>query len=173
VWTGAIGFIDDYLRVVKRRPKGLVGRYKLIGQMTLGLGLGVLLYVHPLARDAGTLTSIPFAKGLFINFGPLFVLLVALVVTGTSNAVNSDGIDGSPSPVRVQLPRLAGLVLGHRGFSDYPNIMYLECSEPPYCMAVGAGISLVQRAPQVFGGYRDRLRWGTLAWSPSFSASSC
>ena len=38
VWTGAIGFLDDYLRVVKRRPKGLVGRYKLIGQMALGSG---------------------------------------------------------------------------------------------------------------------------------------
>ena len=95
VWTGAIGFIDDYLRVVKRRPKGLVGRYKLVGQMTLGLGLGAYLYFNPLGARRRTLTSIPFAKGLFINFGPLFVLLVALVVTGASNAVNlSDGIDG-------------------------------------------------------------------------------
>ena len=52
LWTGALGFLDDYLRVVKRRPKGLVGRYKLIGQMALGLALGAFLYWNPIAKDA-------------------------------------------------------------------------------------------------------------------------
>jgi phospho-N-acetylmuramoyl-pentapeptide-transferase len=142
VWTGAIGFIDDYLRVVKRRPKGLVGRYKLVGQMTLGIGLGLFLYLKPLVRDAGTLSSIPFAKGLFINLGPLFILLVALVVTGTSNAVNlSDGIDGLAIGLSAFcFLAFAGLsyLSGHRGFSDYLNIMYLEGSGElaVYCMAV-------------------------------------
>lgn len=142
VWTGAIGFIDDYLRVVKRRPKGLVGRYKLVGQMTLGLGLGLFLYLNPLVPDAGTLSSIPFAKGLFINLGPLFILLVALVVTGTSNAVNlSDGIDGLAIGLSAFcFLAFAGLsyLSGHRGFSDYLNIMYLEGSGElaVYCMAV-------------------------------------
>ncbi len=150
VWTGLLGFFDDYLRAVKRRPKGLVGRYKLIGQMTLGLALGAFLYFNPVARDAGTLTSIPFAKGLFINFGVFYILLVALVVTGSSNAVNlSDGIDG----LAIGLSALcffafAGLsyLSGHRVFSDYLNIMYLEGSGEltVYCMSVvGAALGFL------------------------------
>ena len=140
VWTGMLGFFDDYLRAVKRRPKGLVGRYKLIGQMTLGLALGAFLYWNPVARDAGTLTSIPFAKGLFINFGVLYILLVALVVTGSSNAVNlADGIDGLAIGLSaLSFFAFAGLsyVSGHRVFSDYLNIMYLEGSGElaVYCM---------------------------------------
>jgi phospho-N-acetylmuramoyl-pentapeptide-transferase len=170
VWTGAIGFLDDYLRVVKRRPKGLVGRYKLVGQMVLGLGLGAFLYFNPLARDAGALTSIPFAKGLFINFGPLFILLVALVVTGTSNAVNlSDGIDG----LAIGLSAFAFLAFaalaylsGHRVFSDYLNIMYLDGSGElaVYCMAVvGASLGFLwynAHPAQVFMGDTGSLALG-------------
>jgi len=170
VWTGAIGFLDDYLRVVKRRPKGLVGRYKLIGQMTLGLALGILLYVSPLAKDAGTLTSIPFAKGLFINFGFFFILLVALVVTGSSNAVNlADGIDGLAIGLSAFcFLAFAGLsyVSGHRVFSDYLNIMYLEGSGElaVYCMAVvGAALGFLwynAHPAQVFMGDTGSLALG-------------
>jgi phospho-N-acetylmuramoyl-pentapeptide-transferase len=170
VWTGAIGFIDDYLRVVKRRPKGLVGRWKLFGQMALGLGLGTYLYFNPLAHGAGTLTSIPFAKGLFINFGPLFVLLVALVVTGTSNAVNlSDGIDGLAIGLSAfSFLAFAGLsyLSGHRGFSDYLNIMYLEGSGElaVFCMSVvGASLGFLwynAHPAQVFMGDTGSLALG-------------
>jgi len=170
IWTGAIGFLDDYLRVVKRRPKGLIGRYKLVGQMVLGLGLGALLYFSPLARDAGTLTSIPFAKGLFINFGPLFILLVALVVTGTSNAVNlADGIDGLAIGLSafcfLAFAALAYLS-GHRGFSDYLNIMYLDGSGElaVFCMAaVGASLGFLwynAHPAEVFMGDTGSLSLG-------------
>jgi phospho-N-acetylmuramoyl-pentapeptide-transferase len=170
LWTGAIGFLDDYLRVVKRRPKGLVGRYKLIGQMALGLGLGAFLYWSPIARDAGTLTSIPFAKGLFINFGVLFILLVALVVTGASNAVNlADGIDGLAIGLSAFcFLAFAGLsyLSGHRVFSDYLNIMYLEGSGElaVYCMAVvGASLGFLwynAHPAQVFMGDTGSLSLG-------------
>ena len=170
VWTGAIGFFDDYLRVVKRRPKGLVGRYKLIGQMSLGLALGAFLYFNPVARDAGTLTSIPFAKGLFINFGFFFILLVALVVTGTSNAVNlADGVDGLAIGLSAfSFFAFAGLayVSGHRVFSDYLNIMYLEGSGElaVYCMAaVGASLGFLwynAHPAEVFMGDTGSLALG-------------
>jgi phospho-N-acetylmuramoyl-pentapeptide-transferase len=162
--------LDDYLRVVKRRPKGLVGRYKLIGQMALGLGLGAFLYWSPIARDAGTLTSIPFAKGLFINFGVLFILLVALVVTGASNAVNlADGIDGLAIGLSAFcFLAFAGLsyLSGHRVFSDYLNIMYLEGSGElaVYCMAVvGASLGFLwynAHPAQVFMGDTGSLSLG-------------
>src|SRR5688500_9421736 len=48
VWTGMIGFLDDYLKVVRRRTEGLVAKYKLMGQGIAGLGLGVLLLISPL-----------------------------------------------------------------------------------------------------------------------------
>jgi phospho-N-acetylmuramoyl-pentapeptide-transferase len=170
VWMGLIGFLDDYLRVIKRRPKGLVGRYKLIGQMSFGLVLGIFLYTHPLAEGAGTLTAIPFLKGLFINFGVFYVLLVALVLTGTSNAVNlSDGIDG----LAIGLSAFcffgfAGLcyLSGHRVFSDYLNIMYLEGTGElsVYCMSVvGASLGFLwynSHPAQVFMGDTGSLSLG-------------
>lgn len=147
LWMGVIGFVDDYLRVVKGRPKGLIGRYKLAGQVSYGLALGIFLCVRPIDPDVSTLTSIPFFKGLFINFGWLYAVLVMLVITGTSNAVNlTDGIDGLAIGLcAFCFFAFAGLAYlsGHRVFSDYLNILYLEGSGELaiYCMAV-AGASL-------------------------------
>jgi phospho-N-acetylmuramoyl-pentapeptide-transferase len=138
--------------------------------MVLGLGLGVFLYFSPMVEDAGTLTSIPFAKGLFINFGPFFILLVALVVTGTSNAVNlSDGIDGLAIGLSAfSFSAFAALAYlsGHRVFSDYLNIMYLEGSGEltVYCMAVvGASLGFLwynAHPAQVFMGDTGSLSLG-------------
>jgi phospho-N-acetylmuramoyl-pentapeptide-transferase len=170
VWMGLIGFLDDWLRVVKKRRKGLVGRYKLVGQMTLGLALGLFLYFHPIVRDAGALTAIPFMKGLFINFGFFYIILVMLVLTGTSNAVNlSDGIDGLAIGLSAfSFLAFAGLAYlsGHRGFSDYLNIMYLEGSGELsiYCMSVvGASLGFLwfnSHPAQVFMGDTGSLSLG-------------
>jgi len=170
VWMGMIGFLDDFLRVIKKHPKGLVGRYKLAGQMTMGLGLGIFLYFNPLVPDATTLSSIPFAKGLFINFGVFYILLVALVLTGTSNAVNlSDGIDGLAIGLSAfAFLAFAGLAYlsGHKGFSDYLNIMYLEGSGElsVYCMSVvGASLGFMwfnSHPAQVFMGDTGSLSLG-------------
>jgi len=146
-WMGLIGFIDDYLHTVKKRAKGLVGRYKLAGQLTFGLGLGFFLFFNPLVPDAATLTSIPFFKGLFINFGWFYIVLVMLVLTGTSNSVNlSDGIDGLAIGLGTFcFFAFAGIayVSGHKVFANYLNILYLEGSGElsVYCMAV-VGASL-------------------------------
>jgi len=170
VWMGLIGFLDDWLRVIKKHRKGLVGRYKLIGQMTLGLALGFFLYYNPIVEDAGTLTSIPFLKGLFINFGLFYVVLVMFVLTGSSNAVNlSDGIDGLAIGLSAFcFLAFAGLAYlsGHRGFSDYLNIMYLEGSGELsiFCMsAVGAALGFLwfnSHPAQVFMGDTGSLSLG-------------
>ncbi|HEM47129.1 MAG TPA: phospho-N-acetylmuramoyl-pentapeptide-transferase, partial [Alphaproteobacteria bacterium] len=62
VWTGAIGFWDDWLSVVRKRNKGLVGRYKLLGQLVFGAVLGLFLYLNPLVQEGVTRTAIPFFK---------------------------------------------------------------------------------------------------------------
>ncbi len=147
VWTGLIGFMDDYLKVVKKRSKGLVGRYKLVGQITLGLGLGLFLYFFPLAPGLGVGIEMPFFKGVLLNLGILYVPLVILVLTGTSNAVNlTDGLDGlAIGVVSVVFVAFTGLayVSGHSIFSEYLNIVYLPGAGELtiYCAAV-VGASL-------------------------------
>src|SRR5207244_2641816 len=97
LWTGAIGFLDDYMKIVRGKSQGLVARWKLIGQVTFGLALGVALILWPLAPDlAATSTQLPLFKYfLLVLPAPLYLLFVTVVVTGTSNAVNlTDGLDG-------------------------------------------------------------------------------
>ena len=79
VWLGAIGFLDDWLRVVKGYPNGLLGRYKLIGQVTLGAVVGLLLTLWPERGMAPTVTHVPFMKFQVVDFGLLFVPFVILV----------------------------------------------------------------------------------------------
>src|SRR5437867_11023471 len=88
VWLGVIGFLDDYLRVVKGLPKGLLGRYKLVGQILLGGVIGAILLVWPEQGMPATTTHVPFLKFRFVDFGIFFVPFVILVITGSSNAVN-------------------------------------------------------------------------------------
>ncbi len=99
LWTGGIGFIDDYLKIVQGKSRGLVARWKLVGQCIFGIALGLLLYKFPVVPTdtiPATATTLPFFKYLVINFTPpVFVLFVPAVLTGCSNAVNlSDGLDG-------------------------------------------------------------------------------
>jgi phospho-N-acetylmuramoyl-pentapeptide-transferase len=129
VWLGALGFLDDYLRVVKGYPKGLLGRYKLVGQIVLGGLIGTLLVVWPEPGLPATATHVPFLKFRLLDFGLLFVPFVILVITGSSNAVNlTDGLDGLASGL-VAIAALAFATMcyvsGHIRFSEYLNISYL------------------------------------------------
>jgi len=97
LWMGAIGFLDDYLKIVRGKSQGLVARWKLIGQISFGLALGLFLLSSPLAPNLPpTSTQLPVFKYQLIVFWPAtYVLFVTLVVTGSSNAVNlTDGLDG-------------------------------------------------------------------------------
>jgi phospho-N-acetylmuramoyl-pentapeptide-transferase len=99
LWCGGIGFLDDYLKIVEGKSRGLVAKYKLVGQCTFGLVLGIYLLYWPVVSPdtiEATATQLPFLKYTVVKFAPLlYVLFVTLVVTGTSNAVNmTDGLDG-------------------------------------------------------------------------------
>jgi len=150
LWTGILGFIDDYLSVVKRKDKGLVGRYKLLGQLSLGAALGIFLYLNPLVSEGITKTSVPFFKNVYIDWGIFYIPLVMLVITGTSNAVNlTDGLDGLATGVAAfsffAFATLAYLS-GHKVFAQYLNIIYLEGSGEltVYCMSVvGAALGFL------------------------------
>ena len=150
VWLGGIGFLDDYLRVVKGFPKGLLGRYKLIGQFVIGLAIGWILLAWPEPGLSATTTHVPFAKFRFLDFGFLFVPFVILVITASSNSVNlTDGLDGLASGlVAIAALTFAGLCYlgGHAKFSEYLNITFLAYSGEltVFCAAVlGASLGFL------------------------------
>ncbi len=96
LWMGAIGFVDDYLKIVRGKSQGLVARWKLAGQVSFGLALGAFLLLFPPAPLPPASTQLPLFKYILLEFWPpLYVLFVTVVVTGSSNAVNlTDGLDG-------------------------------------------------------------------------------
>jgi phospho-N-acetylmuramoyl-pentapeptide-transferase len=133
VWTGAIGFLDDYLKIVEGKPRGLIAKGKLAGQIGFGLALGLVLLRWPVVPPAtipATATTLPFLKYTIVTFGPvLYVLFVTFVVTGSSNAVNmTDGLDG----LATGLTAIAGAafaffayVLGRVDTTAYLQFYYL------------------------------------------------
>jgi phospho-N-acetylmuramoyl-pentapeptide-transferase len=95
ILMGGLGFLDDYIKVVKRKPLGLMGRFKLIWQFTAALGVGLFLYLFPMDNGETTSIVVPFFKGGFLQLGVLYILFVSIVIVGSSNAVNiTDGLDG-------------------------------------------------------------------------------
>src|SRR6185436_10921308 len=73
LWTGAIGFLDDYLKVVQGKSRGLVARWKLAGQILFGVALGIYLLLAPVVPETtipAAATVLPFLKYTVIEFTP-------------------------------------------------------------------------------------------------------
>ncbi len=129
LWTGALGFLDDYLKVVRRRTEGLVAKYKLVGQGMIGLLLALALLFLPVLRNP-TWTMVPFLANWHLAFLPLaFVPWVMLVLAGSSNAVNlSDGLDGLAAglaAIAAATFAVFAYVIGRVDTSRYLGLMYI------------------------------------------------
>ena len=176
LWMGAIGFLDDYLKAVKKKKKGLVAKYKLAGQIGLGAFVAVflLLYPHLFGQDFAnnvTLTTLPFLKDMMLDFGVLYSLMVIGVITGTSNGVNlTDGLDGLAIGVTsIAATAFAAMsyITGNVRFSDYLNIIYLDGAGELtiFCAAfLGAGLGFLWYngfPAQVFMGDTGALALGS------------
>lgn len=124
VWMGLIGFVDDYLKIKKKDKAGLKGRFKLVGQISLGLVVGAVLYFHPQVtikqqalsdgtfsqEEKSTKTTIPLLKNNEFDYSDLiswagdgatdyawliFIPAVIFIITAVSNGANlTDGVDG-------------------------------------------------------------------------------
>ncbi len=133
LWAGAIGFLDDYLKIVRGKSQGLVARWKLVGQVTFGVALGIVLIRWPMAPDLpAASTQLPVFKYILLVLPPpLYVLFVTFVVTGTSNAVNlSDGLDGlyylpGAQELTIFCGALAGAALGFLWFNAHPAQVFM------------------------------------------------
>ncbi|MEP6993863.1 MAG: phospho-N-acetylmuramoyl-pentapeptide-transferase [Acidobacteriota bacterium] len=93
--VGVVGFADDYVKFARRRSLGLTGRGKLIPQFLVALVIGWAITQWASQGVFSTVITFPFLKRLLIPLGILYIPFVALVVVGSSNAVNlTDGLDG-------------------------------------------------------------------------------
>ncbi|CAK7072295.1 phospho-N-acetylmuramoyl-pentapeptide-transferase [Tissierella carlieri] len=105
---GLIGFIDDYIKVVKRRSLGLRAYQKLIGQVMLAT---VLAVYQSSTSILGTKLIVPFLNNQYLDLGPLYIPFIAFVVVATVNAVNlTDGLDGLASGVTLIILSFFGLI---------------------------------------------------------------
>jgi phospho-N-acetylmuramoyl-pentapeptide-transferase len=174
-WMGAVGFVDDYLKVVKRLPNGLIARYKLLGQMSLGLLLGGAIvlapeWFSPSFPAVVTQTTVPFAKNVHLDWGVFYIPMVVLVITATSNAVNlTDGLDGlaiGTAGIAALTMGLVAYVSGNAVFAKYLNIVHLRGADELsiFCAAmVGAAMGFLwfnAYPAQVFMGDTGSLALG-------------
>jgi phospho-N-acetylmuramoyl-pentapeptide-transferase len=175
-WMGGIGFLDDYLKLKQKREgkknEGLVERYKLIGQLSLGTILGLYLWLFPLSTLPGASTTLPFYKYILIVpwFAWMYVPFVAFILTGTSNAVNlTDGLDGLASglvAIAAGTFALFAYLIGRIDASQYLGIYYLRGAGEltVFCVALfGACVGFLwynAKPAQVFMGDTGALALG-------------
>jgi len=159
VWMGVIGFLDDYLKFQQKKRgeqnRGLVEKYKLVGQVTAGLALGLYLVYHPLSPNLpGASTTLPFFKYYLVTplagFAWLYVLFTTFIMTGTSNAVNiTDGLDGLAaglSAIAFGTFAIFSYIIGRVDYSRFLLMFYLQDSGELtiFCLAmVGALIGFL------------------------------
>ncbi|NLZ79318.1 MAG: phospho-N-acetylmuramoyl-pentapeptide-transferase [Gammaproteobacteria bacterium] len=125
---GAIGWVDDYRKVVEKNSRGLPGRWKYFWQSVFGLGAALVLYFTA-QTPAETALIVPFLKDISIPLGAGFVVLTYFVIVGTSNAVNlTDGLDGLAILPTVLVGGALGIfayLSGHINFAEYLFIPYV------------------------------------------------
>lgn len=178
-WMGAIGFLDDYLKLKQKREglrnQGLVERNKLAGQVLISVALSLVLWHFPLSTLPEPSTAFPFYKWTLIVpatglLAWIYVPWVTFVLTGTSNAVNlSDGLDGLAAglmAISMVVFAIFAYVMGRVDTSAYLQIFYLRGAGEltVFCSAVaGACIGFLwfnTHPAQVFMGDTGSLALG-------------
>ncbi|HLD16556.1 MAG TPA: phospho-N-acetylmuramoyl-pentapeptide-transferase [Coxiellaceae bacterium] len=150
LWTfGAVGWVDDYRKVVQQSPKGLPGRWKLFWQGSIGILVAIVLYIEA-QHTAQTSLIVPFCKTLVLPLGVFFIPLALLMMMGSSNAVNlTDGLDGlALMPIVLVAGALGifGYVTSNHVTADYLAIPYIPSVQEVVVFAsamVGAGLGFL------------------------------
>ncbi len=167
---GLVGFLDDYLKVIKKYPNGLIGRYKLLGQFIVGLFIGAAVYYSHDFGGHNTVTTLPFFKNANLNFGIFYIPITIFIVTATSNAVNlTDGLDGLAIGLFTIVMFAMGLICyvsGNVIYSKYLNIIFIPGSGELTVFIsamIGAGLGFLwynSYPAQVFMGDTGSLALG-------------
>jgi len=129
VALGAMGFVDDYLKLVVKKPLGLLARWKFFGQTVLALAIGLFVYLFPLDNGMTTWLTFPFLKNVAVDLGAFYILFVMITIVGSTNAVNlTDGLDGLAAGAMLFSGAAYAVmcyVVGHVNFSGYLQVMYV------------------------------------------------
>ena len=142
---GAIGYWDDYRKLVLKDSRGMPARQKYFFQSVLGLGAAIYLFASA-KFPAETQLVFPFFKTASIAIGPLFIIITYFVIVGSSNAVNlTDGLDGLAIMPAVMISAALGILLS-TGNINMPIIwQFLMCrggkSSSLRCL-IGSGFRL-------------------------------
>ena len=142
IWFGAVGFLDDWIKLRSQSSRGLSSLTKLMGQLLMGLALGLYLYTDP---GFDKWLYFPLIKKGALYLGFFFIPFVVLVLVGSSNALNlTDGLDGLAIGCALFTTGAFAIIsylVGRVDFSTYLNIPYVpEAGEiTVFCSAlVGA-----------------------------------
>ena len=147
---GAIGWIDDYRKVVQRNPRGLSARAKFFWQSAIGVGMACYI-AFSATLPAQTQFIVPFFKEVAYPLGALgFIAMTYFVIVGSSNAVNlTDGLDGLAIMPTVMISGALGIfayVAGHAVFSKYLGFPHIPGASElaVICGAIaGAGLAFL------------------------------
>ncbi len=128
---GAIGFLDDYIKVSRRESKGLPGKLKLLLQVSIAAVAAFWIMGH-FPEPLRTTLAVPFLKNTLLDLGWAFSLMAILVMVGASNAVNlTDGLDGLaivPVMIAAGVFALISYLVGNAVFSNYLQLHYVPGS---------------------------------------------
>jgi phospho-N-acetylmuramoyl-pentapeptide-transferase len=144
-----VGFVDDYLKVVRKNTDGLIARWKYFWQSVIALAAAFIIYGY--GKDtAATQLVVPFFKDIMPQLGVLFILLAYFVIVGAGNAVNlTDGLDGlaiMPTVFVAAGFALVAWATGNYHFAEYLNIPHIKYGSELMivCTAiVGAGLGFL------------------------------
>ena len=125
---GAIGWVDDYKKLIKKQSEGLKARHKYLWQSIVGLAAAIYLY-HSATVPTELELILPFIKTVALPLGLMFIVLSYFVIVGSSNAVNlTDGLDGLAILPTVMVGGALGIfayVSGNLVFSNYLGMPYI------------------------------------------------
>jgi phospho-N-acetylmuramoyl-pentapeptide-transferase len=125
---GAVGWLDDYKKLVERDPRGLRARYKYLLQSIIALAAAVFIYATAVT-PAETALLLPLFKNVSVELGLAFIVLTYFVVVGASNAVNlTDGLDGLailPTVMVAAALAVFAYVSGNFKFAEYLAFPYI------------------------------------------------
>jgi phospho-N-acetylmuramoyl-pentapeptide-transferase len=129
---GAIGWVDDYRKVVEKNSRGLPARWKYFWQSALAIVAALYMFATA-PSSAETSLIIPFFKDVIIELGIFYIVLSYFVIVGASNAVNlTDGLDGLAILPTVMVGAALGLCAYFAG-----NVNYSEYLSIPYVLGAG------------------------------------
>jgi phospho-N-acetylmuramoyl-pentapeptide-transferase len=146
---GFVGWLDDYIKLVKKQSQGLRAKHKYLLQSLFGFGAAVFLY-YSAHTPVETQLIVPFFKNVVLQLGVGYILFSYLVIVGTSNAVNlTDGLDGLAILPTVMVGGALGVfayVAGHVHFSGYLGLPYVPGAGEVVVICgalVGAGLGFL------------------------------